>query len=280
MTEMHLPTDGLASPRLNVVRTGPRGGAPVVLIHPAGLDLTYWDAQIAALKDSHDVIAFDLPGHGRSPGDVHGWTFEIVNRALLALVDEAGGGPAHLVGISVGGIIAQSFVLEHPSQVASLSLVGTASEFPDQVRAGMRDRARRLRGAGMAAVVAESMERWFTPETRRGRPDLIDRATKTLLGDDPEVHARLWEAVGALDLTDRLAEVRRPTLLLAGEVDPSTPPSAARLIQRRIPGARMAILPATSHMAMLESPALVNAHLASFLAQVLAEQSGGAKITP
>ncbi len=277
MTQLDLPPGSLAFTGLNVVRTGPRGGAPVVLIHPAGLDLTYWSAQIAALKDSHDVIAFDLPGHGRSPADAHGWTFEIMNRALVALVDAAGAGPAHLVGISVGGMVAQSFVLEHPSRVASLSLIGTASEFPDAARAGMRDRARRLRDAGMAAVVAETLERWFTAETRRGRPDLIDRATKTLLGDDPEVHARLWEAVGSLDLTGRLAEVDRPTLLLAGDVDPSCPPSAARLIQRRLPRAKLAVLPATSHMSILESPALVNAHLTSFLAQVDADRSLAAK---
>jgi len=53
---------------MNVARTGPRGGTPVVLIHAAGLDLTYWDVEIAALSVDRDVIAFDLPRHGRSPG--------------------------------------------------------------------------------------------------------------------------------------------------------------------------------------------------------------------
>ena len=49
---------------VNLVRTGPRGRAPVVLVHPVGLDLTYWGAQIEALREDHDVVAFDLPGHG------------------------------------------------------------------------------------------------------------------------------------------------------------------------------------------------------------------------
>ena len=258
---------------LNVIRTGPRGGAPVVLIHPAGLDLTYWDAQIAALKDGYDVVAFDLPGHGRSPALVEGWTFDLLNRTLLALLAEVGGSQAHLVGISVGGMIAQSFALAHPSRVANLSLIGTASEFPDAVRAGMRERAARLRAGGMAVVVEETMKRWFTPETIRERPDLIDRTTKTLLGDDVETHAQLWEAVSGLDLTARLAETDLPTLILVGDADPSCPPSAARIIQGQMRGSRLAVLLTTSHMAILESPALINAHLISFLSEVEADRS-------
>ena len=259
------------STSLNVVRTGPRGGQPTVLIHPAGLDLTYWDAQVAALKGGCDVVAFDLPGHGRSPALGEGWTFELLNRTLLALLAEVGGGPAHLVGISVGGMIAQSFALAHPSRVASLALIGTASEFPDAARTGMRERAARLRAGGMGVVIEETMKRWFTPETMRERPDLIDRTTKTLLSDDAQTHAQLWEAVSGLNLTARLAELDLPTLILVGDADPSCPPSAARLIQTRIRGARLAVLPATSHMAILESPGLINAHLTSFLSQVEAD---------
>lgn len=65
---MELLSQGWANRPINLVRTGPRGGAPVILIHPAGLDLSYWDRQIEALRDQHDVVAFDLPGHGRTPG--------------------------------------------------------------------------------------------------------------------------------------------------------------------------------------------------------------------
>ncbi len=66
---------------VNLVRTGPRGRAPVILVHPVGLDLTYWSAQIEALCEDHDVVAFDLPGHGRTPGAPADWTLGPGRRA-------------------------------------------------------------------------------------------------------------------------------------------------------------------------------------------------------
>ena len=108
--------------------------------------------------------------------------------------------PAHLVGISVGGMIAQAFALASPDRIASLTLIATASEFAEPTRTGLRDWAERLRRTGMAAEIDETMQRWFTAATREEHPDIVARATKTLLGDNPETHARLWEAVGNLTL--------------------------------------------------------------------------------
>lgn len=261
----------MAPPDLHVVRTGARSGVPVLLMHPVGLDLTYWGPQIEALRGSHEVIAYDLTGHGRSeiePDMPLDMGFERHARDAAALLDRLAVASAHVVGISFGGMVAQHLALACPGRIASLSLIATASEFAEAARAGMRDRARRLREGGMPAVVEETMARWFTPETRAGRPDLVERATRTLLGDDPAVHAACWEAVAALDTTARLAAIACPALVLVGEADPSCPPAAARLMHQAIPGARLAVLPATSHMAILESPALVSAHLSTFLAQV------------
>ena len=64
------------SREIHMVRTGPRGGTPVVLLHPAGLELSYWDRQIEVLSEDYDVVAFDLPGHGRSAGSPEGGTQE------------------------------------------------------------------------------------------------------------------------------------------------------------------------------------------------------------
>ena len=93
---------------VNLVRTGPRGRAPVILVHPVGLDLTYWGAQIEALGEDHDVVAFDLPGHGASPGSPADWTLDQATEVLAQVVRSTGEGGAHLVGLSVGGMISQA----------------------------------------------------------------------------------------------------------------------------------------------------------------------------
>ena len=260
---MHAPP-----PPLHVVRAGPRGGSPIVLVHAVGLDLTYWDRQIEALSGTRDVLAFDLPGHGRSAGGPESWTFDEGTATIARLIDALNAGPAHLVGISFGGMLAQKVVLAHPERVRSLALIATAPTFAEPVRASMRARAEAVRKGGMAAVLESTLQRWFTAETFVRRPDVVDRASKTLLGDDPTVHAAIWDLIADdFDVLGRLGEIRCPTLVLVGDSDPSTPPSVAATLADGIRGARRVVLHATSHMATVESPAAVSAELVRFFSE-------------
>jgi len=250
---------------VNMIRTGPRSARPVVLIHPVGLDLTFWDRQIEALHGRHDVIAYDLPGHGDTPGTVRDWTFDRAAALLADIVRSTGAERAQIVGISVGGMIAQTFALAYPELLHALVLIGTASTFPDVAREAMRDRAETARREGMAGVLKANTERWFTPETVKTRPDILDRVRKALFARDPAVHAAMWEMIAGLELTDRLYEIGCPTQILVGELDPSCPPAAARAMHEQIVGSRMTVLPDTSHMTILERPQLISEQLASFL---------------
>ena len=260
-------TDPAVRP-INMVRTGPLGGTPVILIHPVGLELSYWGMQIEALRGAHDIVAFDLPGHGRTPGSPADWTLDKAARVLEQVIRSTGSEAAHLVGLSVGGMIAQALTLAQPGLVRSLTLIDTAAAFAEEGRAAMRSRAKAAREGGMQAVLRTTIERWFTPDTEAARPDLIDRVTKTLLADDPLVHAAMWDMISALDLVSQLHRITCPTLILVGEFDPSSPPAAARVLQQNIAGAQMHVIAQASHMAPLEKPAEINAHLARFLAAV------------
>ena len=257
--------DGFVLPHVNTIRCGPRGATPVVLVHPVGLDLSYWDRQIAALCASHDVVALDLPGHGRSPGTPADWTLDKAAATLAGVVRATGAQQAHVVGLSVGGMIAQALALAEPALVRSLALIDTAASFPDAGRATMRARAEAARSGGMPAVLRSTLERWFTPATMAGRPDIIDRVTKTLLRDDPLIYAAMWDMISELDLMAELHRISCPTLILVGEHDPSSPPAAAQQLRDGIAGAAMHIVAHASHMAPLEKPEVVNEHLLSFL---------------
>ncbi len=260
---------GSARP-INSVRTGPRGAPPVVLVHPVGLDLGYWGAQIEALCDTHDVVAFDLPGHGSSPGHPADWTLDNAAEMLAQVVRSTGSDGAHLVGLSVGGMVSQALTLAQPGLVRSLTLIDTAAAFSEEGRAGMRARAKMAREGGMPAVLPSTIQRWFTPETVERRPDLIDRVAKTLLANDPLVHAAMWDMIAAIDLVSQLHRISCPTLILVGEHDPSSPPAAAYILQENIAGAEMHVIPGASHMAPLEKPDVINGHLEAFLSKHLA----------
>ena len=253
---------------MNIVRAGPKGAAPVVLLHAVSLDLTYWDAQFSALSQTHDVVAFDWPSHGRSGPLTGEVSFAGLAEVVAAVIEQTVAAPAHVVGLSMGSMVAQHFALNHPELVRSLCLIGSACTFADPARKALRKRAAAIRQGGMAAVLQASMERWFTPEFRQRRPDVIDRASKSVLACEPAAQAAIWDLIAGLDTQERLAGLTCPTLVLAGSEDPSTPPAAARLIGERIPGARVEIVAGASHMATLEAPEAVSGLLDTFLSRL------------
>ncbi len=256
---------GAKAPRVNLVRTGPPGGDPVILVHPVGLDLTYWSAQIDALSAHHDVIAFDLPGHGRTPGAPQDWTLDKAAELLAQVAQSTGSDRVRLVGLSVGGIIAQQLAITRPELVSALVLIDTAAAFSDEGRASMRKRAAAVRQGGMAAVLDSTLERWSMPKTMARRPDFVERVTRTLLADDAAIHGAMWDMISAIDLVPQLHRVDCPTLVVVGEHDPSSPPAAARVLRDHIRGARLHIVDGASHMAPLERPVIVNELLLEFL---------------
>jgi 3-oxoadipate enol-lactonase len=260
--------DASAVQRLNWVQTGADHAETVVLIHPVGYDLTYWDRQIECLQGDYNVVAFDLPGHGRSPGEPQDWTFDKAAAMVADLIGGVSIKPVHLVGISFGGMIAQATVLARPDLIRSLTLIGTACTFPEETRKGMRARAQAVRTGGMAAVLVSSLERWFTPKTRMRRPDIVDRVSKTILADDPAIHAAIWEMISDFDVHDRLVEVACPSLVIVGERDPSTPPAMASVLINAIRGAKMVVIPDASHIVTVEDPTAVNIALQAFLSEV------------
>ena len=184
---------------------------------------------------------------------------------LAGVLDHVGAGPAHLVGISAGGMIAQTFALRRPDLVRSLSLVCTLCTFPDGVRAILRERARVAREQGMSVIAPLSLERWFPAAFRARRPDVMDRATKSLLRHDPEFHASMWDMVASLDLEARLPSVSCPTMVIAGAEDINAPIAAARQIAGLIPGAELHELAGAGHFPPFEVPEAFNKLLVDFL---------------
>ncbi len=251
---------------INLVRAGPRGGRPIVLLHPVGLDLTWWGAQIEEFGRDHDVVALDMPNHGLSGRLDAPPSFASMAAHLEGMLAHLDAGPVHLVGLSVGGMIAQTLALRRPDLVCSLSLVATLCTFSRPGREAIRERARTARAEGMARIAQLSNDRWFTPAFRERRPDMLDRATRSLLLQDPEFHASMWEMIAGLDLEAQLPSIACPTLVVVGGADVNAPISAGETMAGLVKGAVLHEMPGLGHFPPFEAPAPFNALLRRFLA--------------
>jgi 3-oxoadipate enol-lactonase len=240
-------------------------GPPVVLLHPVGLDATFWGGLPKRLARRYRVVAVDLAGHGRSPHVARPGRMAAHVADVAGLVEKIGGGPAVLVGVSFGGMIAQELALARPDLVAALVLAGCPGAIPAAGRAAILERGRAAEAGGMAAVAEATLARWFTPGFLGSAA--VARVRARLLADDPSDWAATWEAVAGHDALGRLGAVRVPALVIAGEEDAATPFAAKQALAAALPGGRLQVLPGAPHMMQIECEAEFAAAVEGFLTE-------------
>ncbi|KPL51552.1 hypothetical protein ABB55_04320 [Prosthecomicrobium hirschii] len=243
-----------------------RGAGPLaVLLHPVGLDGTFWGALPDRLARTHTVVAIDMPGHGRSGPAARPGRMDACVAAVAAVIEAERAGPAVVIGLSFGGMVAQNLALARPDLVAALIPSGCGGRIPETARPAILARGTDAETGGMAAVVEGTIERWFTPGFRATAA--AEAVRRRLLADDPSGWSAAWEAISGHDALDRLGAVQMPALVIGGEADAATPVEAARALAAAIPGAELAILPGAPHMMQIESPDLYAAAIEGFLAR-------------
>ena len=239
-------------------------GPLVVLLHPVGLDSSFWGPLPAALAASRRVLSLDLAGHGRSPAVSRPRPIAHYAEDVAATIHQMAKGPAVVLGLSFGGMVAQELALRHPELVSALIPCGCGGDFASEQRPVLRERGLAAERGGMTAVLEPTLERWFTPEFR-GTP-AVERVRARLLSTEVAGWSSGWHAIADFSATPRLGTVAVPTLVIAGERDAAAPPSLAEAtIVRAIPGARLAVLPGAPHMMQIECAEAYTAAVAGFL---------------
>jgi 3-oxoadipate enol-lactonase len=246
-------------------------GPLVTLVHGVGADLDSWDAVARRLTRRYRVLRADLRGHGRS-GRVTGCHIDDFVGDLAALLDEAGAPATHLVGFSLGGLIAQHFALAHPERVRRLALISTVAERTPEERARVLERAGKVRDEGIASVVKAAEDRWFSPAFKAAHPDLVANRLRQLVANDHASYAAAYRVFAEADQGLRFGDIRAPTLIVTGAEDVGSNPRMARLLHERIAGSRLVILDGLRHSVLLEAPEQIADLLVEFLG---AERDGG-----
>lgn len=239
-------------------------GTPLLFIHGLGSSAQDWEQQTAAFAKDHFVIAVDLRGHGRS-GDPPGpYAMTDFARDITRLLDHLDCGPAHVVGVSLGGGIAFQLAVDAPAQVRSLVIVNSAPEMilrtPLQ-KFAIWQRRKLVKWLGLPRFGRMLSGKLF--------PDLPQQAevfAQRFAGNRERPYTDTLNALIGWSISAHLHEIRMPTLILAADQDYS-PVDFKRAYTAQLPNAELVVIPDSRHALPMERPQAFNRALAAFLSR-------------
>jgi 3-oxoadipate enol-lactonase len=241
-------------------------GPPVVLIHGLGSSGRDWELQVPAFREEYRVLTFDLRGHGQSdkpPGPYSIPLFAGDTAELMQCLDLA---PAHVVGISLGGMIGLQLAVSTPHLVRSLTVANAGPEFV--VRTG-RDRLQVLQRKlivdllGMRKMAQVLSKRLFPkPEQEDLRRQFVQRWSE----NDLRAYKDAMRAIVGWSVTEHLSEIQCPTLVLAADQD-YTPVAVKEAYAARLPNAELVVIRDSRHATPVERPEEFNREVLAFLSR-------------
>ena len=238
----------------------------VVLGHCFGADRHFWNQQLAVLQ-RYRVLRYDTRGHGDSGTPDGPYTLDDLAADLVALLNALHIDRMHYIGVSMGGMIGQTFALDYPERLRSLGLINTTSEYSKAQRALWKERIEHVLSYGMDDVIEPLMVRWFSDAAARDNAPGYAYMKAVIKRFPARNFALVAEAVRQVDYSARLGEIKVPTLVVASPDDPGISREASEHLRDAIAESVFHWLSPARHLATLEQPAAFNQMLAAFLSE-------------
>lgn len=261
---MKVKLNGIAT---NYTERGLPQGLPVVFIHGFPFNHSMWEPQMKALPNNIRAVTYDVRGHGESDVADGIYSVEIFVDDLIALLDHLSIEKPVVCGLSMGGYIALRAFERHADRFKALILCDTRTEA--DTNDGKIKRSASIKAVktdGVGAFADGFVKAVFAESTFNTNPAVVDQLRNIINGNSPlGICGTLLALAARTDTTAALSSVKIPTLILVGQEDKLTPPSASESMRDRIARSEMHVLPNAAHMSNLENPEEFNAHLIAFL---------------
>lgn len=242
-------------------------GPPLVLLHGGfGFDSRSWRRQLDSLSDEFTVVAWDAPGHGRSPDPPGSFRLPDYAECLAGFIEACNLRSPHVLGLSFGAALALALYRHHPDVPRTLVLAGAYAGWagslpPDVVQQRMEQALREERlpprewvPGYVPGMLSESAPR-----------ELVDEVTALMCDVHPAANLTVLRAMAEADLQDVLCRVEVPTLLLYGDADQRSPVSVGEKLHAGIPGSTLVVLPGVGHLSNIEAPSRFDREVRTFL---------------
>ncbi len=248
---------------LHVRLEGQAEAPPLVLVNSLGSDIRLWDGIAPTLAERYRVVRFDKRGHGLSDTPPGPYRMTDLAGDLASLMDGLATGPAIVMGISIGGMIAQRLAVARPELVRALVLMNTGHRIGDAATWGERMRA--IEAGGIEAIADAVIGRWL-PDAWRAKHPGEARLWRNMLTRTPMAgYLGCCAALRDADLSEAVRSIAVPALCLAGERDLATPPALLARLTELLPNGRLVVLDGAAHLPCIDQPERVRVEVAGFL---------------
>lgn len=248
-----------------------RGDGPLLLfLHGIGGNKGSFDRQLPHFADRYMAVAWDMPGYGDTPLPAEPLTFPLLADAAAELLDQLAVETAHVVGHSMGGMVAQELVARHPGRVASLVLSGTSPAFGkpggDWQRQFLAARLKPLDEGRTPADFADALVAGMWGDLRDD--ERMAEAAASMRALPAGSYRAALTCIVTFNQVANLPHIACPTLCLAGEKDTNAAPAVMEKMAAKIPGCVYHCIPGVGHLANVERPDLFNAAIDDFLGRL------------
>ncbi len=247
---------------------GPDTGQVVAFSHSLAADHGLWAEQVPPLLAAgYRVLRTDLRGHGGSTGPDAPCSIDDLADDMVEVLDALAIDNCHVVGLSIGGMIAQSMALRHAPRIRSLLISDTQSEAPADAQTFWAPMIAAIHAAGSLEPIADrTMARWLTPSYKAAHPHRWQQIRDTVAACTPEGYVRCAHAIGSFNFTASLHTVRAPVLVACGTEDPRATPAESQHIASLFPRGRYEEFVGAKHVPNVEQPEQFNRVMLDWLA--------------
>ena len=231
-----------------------RNKIPIVLIHGVGLDHQMWEYQIYSFENT--ILTYDILGHGKTPLEKDNITFDDFSDQLINLVDELKIKKFHLVGFSIGSLIARNFACKFNHRLESLTLLCSVFKRSKDQQQIVNDRFELAKKNN--SLSKQALKRWFTEDYLNKNPKTYEKIKSILDKNDMTNFLKVYQLFVEHKDNEEFNKIKTKTLVITGEEDVGSTPEMSKNLSAIIENSNLTIIPKAKHLCSIECPDDVN----------------------
>ena len=227
---------------------------PIVLIHGVGLNHKIWDPQINSFNNT--VLAYDILGHGKTPLIKSDINFDDFSSQLLNLINELEFEKVHLVGFSIGSLIARNFACNNNNRLETLTLLCSIYQRSKEQQQIVNDRFELSKKS--RSLSKQALKRWFTDDYINKNPNIYEKICSMLEENDMENFLKVYELFVKHQDNEIFENIKTKTLVMTGENDIGSTPEMSQNLSKKIANSKVKIISNGKHLCSIECADDVN----------------------